>query len=315
MVKTQITIHITGQKRAVKLVKRHLETDTIPSAFLFHGPQGCGKFTLALQLAETITQKRIHKDLNNILIIYPFNSKENLSLIETSSLPPSNINTIANPLIPVSIIKELKNKLSLSIEGTRVIIIKNIEYARNEALNAFLKTLEEPPKNTYFIITTDNLNSVIPTIRSRCTQIPFSFLSKDDIKTIHYSKTNETIKNDDPALSLASGSYTTFLQWKKTTINIQEEIQHIFSYNSLNKRIKASSDFFSTYGKSINTKHFFSLLMHIGKEKFTQGFFDAITLDDWIELIHETFKSANNNIPLEIILYTILIKTKNWRFN
>ena len=142
MVKTKITFPIEGQNRAKKLLRRHIETNNIPSAFLFHGPSGCGKFTMASYLAEYLTNKKIYKDINNIMLLYPISTKQNLSLLEMQYEKPKPLNTITNPIIPISLIKELIMKLSLSVEGKRIVLIKNIEYARTEALNAFLKTLE-----------------------------------------------------------------------------------------------------------------------------------------------------------------------------
>jgi len=65
-------------------------------------------------------------------------------------------------------IRDLIRSISLKSSGRRVIMIKNVEYLTEQAANAFLKTLEEPPLNTTFILTTSNIQKVIPTILSRC---------------------------------------------------------------------------------------------------------------------------------------------------
>ena len=74
--------------------------------------------------------------------------------------------------------RELRKLVKLSLETPRVYIIKDIDKATNEATNAFLKSLEEPHKNTYFILTAQSLFNVIGTISSRC-QLIFTTINNE----------------------------------------------------------------------------------------------------------------------------------------
>ena len=73
-----------------------------------------------------------------------------------------------NELAQIAQVRELKNFTQLKVGGPVAIVVQNIEAASTAALNAFLKMLEEPQERIYFILTTNNIHRVIPTIQSRC---------------------------------------------------------------------------------------------------------------------------------------------------
>ncbi len=316
MVKTIDQSPIKGQHRAWKLIKYRIENDIIPTAFLFHGPTGTGKYQLAKYLAEKITGKRWGIDINNIISIYPTDTSS-VSLMELQDKDPTPLSEIKNPIIPISVIKELRSKLSLAVEGKRCVVIKNIEYARTEAINAFLKTLEEPPEDTHFIITTDNLNSVIETIRSRCILIPFSSLSPENISEIIQERGEEN-DIDMWAYEMSGGSFIKYTEWTNEGKDIYEKIKSIFMANKLTTRSKLLSQQIDEI-KEMNIKNLFHLLLHMGKESYKNYLSGKIGLDeneieDWISMIHRGYTDAKNNISLEIILYNIIIETEKWRF-
>ncbi len=72
------------------------------------------------------------------------------------------------PLKSIEDAKEIKKITKTSTRKKRIILLRNIEKSSLESLNALLKTIEEPPPNTIFLLTTNNLNAVLPTIKSRC---------------------------------------------------------------------------------------------------------------------------------------------------
>ena len=78
-----------------------------------------------------------------------------------------------NKNIPVDTVRDIINFVSKTafLGKNKVVIIPNIEYFNTAAANAFLKILEEPPKNVYFLLSCDNLKNILPTLRSRCYKI------------------------------------------------------------------------------------------------------------------------------------------------
>ncbi|MFW5799736.1 MAG: hypothetical protein ACOCV8_02880, partial [Spirochaetota bacterium] len=112
---------------------------------------------------------------------------ENISLIQ-------NYQNLAN--IPIQTIKDMIEKMNLSVsEGRRKVFIFNgIELMRNEGSNAFLKSIEEPPKNTQIILISSNINKILQTIKSRCYQIEFRKRHIEDLIQV-YSKIYKTDLN------------------------------------------------------------------------------------------------------------------------
>lgn len=79
-----------------------------------------------------------------------------------------NAKILEYPLIKIDDVRNLNNFLRLTVTEPTIILTRNIEEAGTEALNAFLKNLEEPQENLYFVLTTSSIQKVLPTIVSRC---------------------------------------------------------------------------------------------------------------------------------------------------
>lgn len=195
---------IIGHNNIKMQLDRILSDNRLANAYLFSGPPKVGKFSMAMEFAVQIMGERFRNEIENFIfpdftVIYPFLKKdiaskgallENLrmNLIDkhrerASSDMFDSISTNAN--IPIDIVRELilfTGKKSF-ISDKRVIIIKNAEKMRKEGANSFLKLLEEPPKNTVFILTTDNLSIILPTIISRCQLIRFGYIANGDISS------------------------------------------------------------------------------------------------------------------------------------
>lgn len=82
-----------------------------------------------------------------------------------------NAKILEYPLVKIDDVRNLNNFLRLTVTEPTIILTKNVEEAGTEALNAFLKNLEEPQENLYFALTTSSIQKVLPTIVSRCETI------------------------------------------------------------------------------------------------------------------------------------------------
>jgi len=205
--------NIVGHLKVKSILEKSLTEKRIAGAYLFTGNRGVGKFSLALEFAiqifgekyRTYVEEFRHPDL---FIIYPFLKKD---LASSDSLLKSINESLqegikdkrtkkertlfllnffsysGNENIPVDLVREMIVESSTKpyLSDKRIFIVRNIEMMRKESANTFLKILEEPPKSTMFILTTDNLNGVLPTIVSRCQVLKFGYLSKDDFKKIY----------------------------------------------------------------------------------------------------------------------------------
>lgn len=156
------------------------ETNKFHSAWIFSGPQGIGKATLAYQLARYILANsppnKANSDFYNGLIDQ--RAHPNLLIIERQ-LDEDGVLANEIKMDDVRRIREFTQQ-SPTFPGWRLILIDGMEYLNRNAANAVLKVLEEPPHQTAFFCICHQLKNLLPTIRSRCRLLPLHPLTKDD---------------------------------------------------------------------------------------------------------------------------------------
>jgi len=155
-----------GHDWAVTLLQNHLRHGRIRHAYLFTGPQGLGRRTLALKLAQGINCEQSQSPG------MPCGVCRNCRLIERMEHPDLTIvqaDRIGGNL-KVDQIRELQHRLSLSPYESkyRVALLLRFEEANANAANALLKTLEEPPPHVIMMLTSQDAQGLLPTIVSRC---------------------------------------------------------------------------------------------------------------------------------------------------
>ncbi len=179
---------------------------------LFVGPSGIGKKSIALGLAEELGCAQ-----HNLLLIKPDGVQ-----------------------IKVQQAREILDFLSLQIVGSgkqlsRVIIIDDAHALNPQAANSLLKTLEEPPPNTYFFLITHSEKSILQTIRSRAQIVRFSPLSKETLKAI--TQTNQTPTKDWMLLS-AQGRLDLIEQLQNPELETQRQFALQILQNTFEKNHK-----------------------------------------------------------------------------
>lgn len=210
---------IKGQDQAIDILKRSIKENKIASSYLFFGPEGVGKFTAALYfamgvncLSEKIDERpcgvctscRKISQFNHPDFLYLFPApKADLSVdgeIKESKILSEYTDFLQNKRetpwrefffsknieIRIDSIRMLQHRANLSNNEGRykVIILEDADLMNNNAANAFLKTLEEPPNSVVIILISSKPESLLPTIHSRCQKIPFSKLTKVEIENL-----------------------------------------------------------------------------------------------------------------------------------
>jgi len=208
---------IVGQEHVVRTLSNALATLKFGHAYLFAGPKGSGKTTMARILAKALncTGRKLSKDLpagrqgsyepcNKCSSCKEISAGKSLDLIEIDAASNRGIDEI----------RDLREKIRFAPTSSqyKIYIIDEVHMLTKEAFNALLKTLEEPPKHAIFIMATTEPQKVLPTILSRVQRFDFHRASLEEIsKLLERVSKQEAIKIDEDALhllgQLSFGSY------------------------------------------------------------------------------------------------------------
>ena len=187
---------VVGQKIIVKTLENAIKNNMLSHAYIFTGPRGTGKTSIAKILAKTI-------NCSNLNGIIPCNNCDSCNqIINNQSIDIIEIDAASNN--GVDEIRELRNKVSLvpSIGKYKVYIIDEVHMLTTGAFNALLKTLEEPPAHIIFILATTDPHKVPLTILSRCQRFDFKKITFSEMKKrLEKIVNEENVKIDDLALN------------------------------------------------------------------------------------------------------------------
>ncbi|NLA24112.1 MAG: DNA polymerase III subunit gamma/tau, partial [Bacteroidales bacterium] len=167
---------VVGQDSITRTLKSAIKTKQLAQAYLFCGPRGVGKTTCARIFAKTINCFNITDDYeacNECESCKSFNEMRSMNIHELDAASNNSVDDIRNLIDQVRIPPQL-GKYS-------VYIIDEVHMLSTPAFNAFLKTLEEPPKHVIFILATTEKHKIIPTILSRCQIYDFNRISINHI--------------------------------------------------------------------------------------------------------------------------------------
>ena len=225
---------VIGQDAITSTLKSAISQNQLAQSFLFCGPRGVGKTSLARILAKTINCENMSAEISacdNCVSCSSFNENSSFNVHELDAASNNSVDDIRNLVDQV--------RFAPQVGTYNIYIIDEVHMLSQSAFNAFLKTLEEPPKHAKFILATTEKHKIIPTILSRCQIFDFKRVGTDDIvKNLQYVAEMEDISADLDALQLIAEKsdgalrdslslFDRLVSFSEKTLEYQDVITHL----------------------------------------------------------------------------------------
>jgi len=176
---------IIGHEKELKQIESDIETGNIAHAYLLAGPNSIGKFTIAKKMAGILQcNNNFCHECPTCIHVQKGSHLDTIEMLDNGES------------IGINDVRALIERLGMSKQSNyKIALLQSIERMPREAANSFLKVLEEPPTDTIFIMTTNNMRLILPTILSRARAIAFRSVSAKYLEEL--LKANYPDKDDD----------------------------------------------------------------------------------------------------------------------
>lgn len=189
---------VVGQQSITTTLKNAIQSSHLAHAYLFCGPRGVGKTTCARIFAKTINCSKITghvEPCNQCESCRSFNDSRSFNIHELDAASNNSVDNIR------SLIEQVR--IPPQIGKYSIYIIDEVHMLSASAFNAFLKTLEEPPKHAVFILATTEKHKIIPTILSRCQIYDFNRIKVEDaVNYLEKIAKNESVEYEADGLNI-----------------------------------------------------------------------------------------------------------------
>ncbi|MBI4232399.1 DNA polymerase III subunit [Candidatus Peregrinibacteria bacterium] len=300
---------IIGHEKQLEALEQDIDSGKLAHAYLLSGPGSVGKATVAKKLAGILQCEKdfCHKCPACIQV-------EKGCHIDTIELIDDGES------IKIEEVRKLIERLSMTPQAPyKILLIQNIERMTSEAANSFLKTLEEPPPRTIFIITTNNIRALLPTVVSRVRVIKFNSVSdkylQNFLKENYPESDEETIKK----VSLFSlGKTGKALQLMDSPevlasyLEIYHKVQNFLSNRSLVERFAYVEELVADEPK---LSQFFEVLLNVLRSKLLASVSEenikpeqsSLAYADLLSKIEEAGILLKRNVNARLVLENLMI--------
>ncbi|MBU1018662.1 MAG: AAA family ATPase [Patescibacteria group bacterium] len=286
---------LIGHEKQVEKLESDLKNDNLAHAYIFVGPEKVGKFLVAKTLAHILqcndnycrvcpTCKQIAKGAH----------------LDTTEMRDDGTSIKIEP------VREIITSLNMSAQSNyKIVLLDNIGRMTPDAANCFLKTLEEPPKKTLFLMTAGNLRELLPTIISRCRVMKFPAISEkalkkkmQDMREALQIESTEDMLERAVMLSLGRpGKAIELLREPEAMmgyLKLYNDIRALFRDKDLTKRFMYVQDLTAKDSDPRDLEAFFEIFLHV-----VRSFVNADNTEEYPEIIRfskEDFLNLINKI-------------------
>lgn len=233
---------VVGQEYIVKILKNTIKNKRIAHAYLFAGPRGTGKTTIAKLFAKAINCEDFNEEAcDNCPSCLAFKENNHPDIIELDAASNNSVDDIREIIeqVPYSPI----------VGKYKIYIIDEVHMLSSSAFNALLKTLEEPPAHVVFILATTDPQKIIPTVLSRCQRYNFSKISnlnmeKKMVEILNKEHLQYENKALDEVAMLAEGGMRDALSILEQVLSYNndgiflEDVQRIFGLSTKEEKVE-----------------------------------------------------------------------------
>jgi DNA polymerase-3 subunit delta' len=218
---------VLHQERALSLIQRAVASGRVHHAWLFDGPEGVGKERAAMALAARLLCTNPPPDSAEpcggcaSCALFAAGNHPDFQLVHRGLRkfhPDRSVRASKGLFLVVDLVRhfliEPAAKMA-QVSGRRVFIVREAERLNEEAQNALLKTLEEPPAGAVLILVTSSSERLLPTIRSRCARVPFALLPRPFVESELQRQGRLDATTAGELAALAEGQLGLALRWKR----------------------------------------------------------------------------------------------------
>jgi len=296
---------VVGQSSITDTLSNSIINNKLAHAYLFCGPRGVGKTTCARIFAKTINCTNIQNGeaCNECESCQSFNSNTSMNIHEMDAASNNSVEDIRLLIDQVRIPPQMGQY--------SVYIIDEVHMLSNQAFNAFLKTLEEPPTHAIFIMATTEKHKILPTILSRCQIFDFNRIKNTDIvQQLEYVAKNENIQSEIEALHIIANKADGGM---RDALSIFDQIasftQGNVSYQSVVENLNVLDyDYFFTITEAVFQENISKALLTLN-EILDKGFDGMQILSGLAEHLRNTLISKDST-TIQLLEISDTIKTK-----